>query len=190
MTTREKLLTTASKLFQINGYSATGLNKIIAESCTPKGSLYHYFPKGKLQLAIEAVNFAGTSINEKVGNRLAEHKEPVKAFQAVVNDIIDHFSEGSDFMDVSLSMISLEASSEAESLRSACEAVLNAREALYVNTLVSSGFQVADAKRVGALVQILIEGAIVATRTRNDPSALIEVSRFIPELLGKNDRQA
>ena len=44
MNTREKILTTAAFLFQKNGYHATGLNEIIKESGTPKGSLYYYFP--------------------------------------------------------------------------------------------------------------------------------------------------
>ncbi|GAA3331467.1 hypothetical protein GCM10020331_088170 [Ectobacillus funiculus] len=42
--------------FQLQGYHATGLNQILTESETPKGSLYYHFPNGKEQLAIEAVN--------------------------------------------------------------------------------------------------------------------------------------
>jgi len=185
MTTKESLLTTAAKLFQQKGYSATGLNEIVTESGTPKGSLYHYFPQGKLQLAIEAVNFAGIGINDNVARLLSLESDPVCAFQKVIDDIIMRFQDGSDFMGVSLSMISLEAPSEAESLRAICETVFNSREELYASKLASSGYSPLEAKRLGSLMQILIEGAIVATRTRNDPSALREVSQSVSELLGK-----
>ena len=191
MTTKESLLTTAAKLFQQKGYSATGLNEIVTESGTPKGSLYHYFPQGKLQLAIEAVNFAGIGINDNVAHLLSLESDPVSAFQKVIEDIIMRFQDGSDFMGVSLSMISLEAPSEAESLRAVCETVFNSREELYASKLAASGYSAVEAKRLGSLMQILIEGAIVATRTRNDPSALREVSQSVSELLGKktNERQ-
>ena len=185
MTTKESLLTTAAKLFQQKGYSATGLNEIVTESGTPKGSLYHYFPQGKLQLAIEAVNFAGIGINDNVARLLSSESDPVRAFQKVIEDIITHFHDGTDFTGVSLSMISLEAPSEAESLRAVCENVFNSREELYAKKLASSGYPPIEAKRLGSLMQILIEGAIVATRTRNDPSALREVSQSVSGLLGK-----
>ena len=34
---REKILHTASRLFQLQGYHATGLNQIVKESGAPKG---------------------------------------------------------------------------------------------------------------------------------------------------------
>jgi TetR/AcrR family transcriptional repressor of lmrAB and yxaGH operons len=53
---RDILIEAASKLFRLRGYYGVGLNDIIEESGIPKGSLYHYFPKGKEELAIEAIN--------------------------------------------------------------------------------------------------------------------------------------
>jgi TetR/AcrR family transcriptional repressor of lmrAB and yxaGH operons len=53
---REKILTAASMLFQVKGYNATGLSEILKESGSPKGSLYYYFPGGKEELALEAIN--------------------------------------------------------------------------------------------------------------------------------------
>jgi len=186
MTPRENILTTAARLFQLKGYSATGLNEIIAESGAPKGSLYYYFPKGKLQLAVESVDYAGNLINGRVAARLEEQTDPVKAFQLVIRDIIGHFQDrNSDFEDVSLSMIALEASGEADGLRHACQTIFERRETLFVDKLSASGFAKQEARRLGELMQVLIEGAIVATRTRNDPAALVSVSRWIPQLLGK-----
>jgi TetR/AcrR family transcriptional regulator, lmrAB and yxaGH operons repressor len=186
MTPRENILIAAAKLFQLKGYSATGLNEIISESGSPKGSLYYYFPHGKVQLATEAVEYAGAIINGHVAARLAEEPDPVKAFQRVIADIVVHFGEqDSEFEDVSLSMISLEASNEAEGLRDACQAVFDTREALFVGKLIESGYRKSQAKRLGALMQMLIEGAIVSTRTKNDTSALAAVGKYIPDLLAK-----
>lgn len=53
---RDRAIATAQRLFRIQGYTATGLTQIIEESGTPKGSFYFHFPRGKAQLAEEAID--------------------------------------------------------------------------------------------------------------------------------------
>jgi AcrR family transcriptional regulator len=53
---RANAIATAQRLFRIQGYTATGLSQIIEESGTPKGSFYFHFPRGKTQLAEEAID--------------------------------------------------------------------------------------------------------------------------------------
>lgn len=52
---RDKALATAETLFRSQGFAATGLAQIIAESGAPKGSFYFHFPGGKDQLAAEII---------------------------------------------------------------------------------------------------------------------------------------
>lgn len=190
MTSRERILAAAAKLFQRKGYSATGLNEILAESGAPKGSLYYYFPRGKLQLAIEAVAYAGAVLNGHVAGRLAEEPDAATAFQRVVADIIAHFSESEPtFGDISLSLVALSVASEDESLRKACALVFDERQALFVRKLTDSGRSESEARRIGSLMQILIEGAIVAIKTQNDLAALEAVAAYIPYLLEGDSAQ-
>jgi TetR/AcrR family transcriptional regulator, lmrAB and yxaGH operons repressor len=53
---RARAIATAERLFRIQGYAATGLNQIIEESGSPKGSFYFHFPRGKTQLAEETID--------------------------------------------------------------------------------------------------------------------------------------
>ncbi len=53
---RANAIATAQRLFRIQGYTATGLTQIITESGAPKGSFYFHFPRGKAQLAEEAID--------------------------------------------------------------------------------------------------------------------------------------
>jgi TetR/AcrR family transcriptional repressor of lmrAB and yxaGH operons len=184
MTQKENILAAAARLFQWKGYSATGINEILAESGCPKGSLYYYFPQGKLQVALESVEYVGRIIVGHVTARLSQEGDPAKAFQLVVNDIAAHCGERiPDLEDISLTIIALESLGEEESLREACDKVFEEREALFVRKLADAGYPAKDARRLGGLVHLLIEGAIIAARTRGDPSALVLVSRSIPSLI-------
>jgi TetR/AcrR family transcriptional repressor of lmrAB and yxaGH operons len=59
---RDRLIATAARLFQEQGYVATGLNEILAGAGAPKGSLYHYFPDGKAGLAAAAIDAAASGL--------------------------------------------------------------------------------------------------------------------------------
>src|SRR5437762_6483819 len=61
-TPRDAIVNAAAVLFRRNGYAATGINEIVAQSGAPKGSLYHYFPDGKDQIGEAAVRFAGKGV--------------------------------------------------------------------------------------------------------------------------------
>jgi TetR/AcrR family transcriptional regulator, lmrAB and yxaGH operons repressor len=53
---RTSAIDAAEKLFRMQGYAATGLTQILAESGSPKGSFYFHFPRGKTQLAEETID--------------------------------------------------------------------------------------------------------------------------------------
>ena len=58
LSSKEKLAWTAAKLFQERGFHGVGLAEILKASNLPKGSLYHHFPSGKADLALEAAALA------------------------------------------------------------------------------------------------------------------------------------
>ncbi len=57
--TRERIVYTSAELFRRQGYAGTGLKQIAAEARAPFGSVYHFFPGGKEQLADEVLRVGG-----------------------------------------------------------------------------------------------------------------------------------
>lgn len=71
MTTRQKLVTTAARLFRQQGYHATGLAGILSAAGVPKGSLYHHFPDGKADLACAAADLTADEVSRIVTDAFA-----------------------------------------------------------------------------------------------------------------------
>ncbi|MGW2194815.1 TetR/AcrR family transcriptional regulator [Streptosporangium sp. NPDC001682] len=64
--TRGRLLDATQDLIEGGGYFEAGLNRVIAASGAPRGSLYFHFPGGKDHLVAESVRRAGREIGQVV----------------------------------------------------------------------------------------------------------------------------
>jgi AcrR family transcriptional regulator len=51
------MVESAAALIGANGVSATSFSAVVEESGAPRGSIYHHFPGGKLELASDAVEW-------------------------------------------------------------------------------------------------------------------------------------
>src|SRR5581483_8681139 len=60
-TTRERIIEASTALFMQRGFHASGLKQISAASAAPIGSLYHFFPGGKEELAAETLRASGAA---------------------------------------------------------------------------------------------------------------------------------
>src|SRR3977135_1540051 len=79
---RGAIVRAAATLFRRNGFAATGINEIAEVSGAPKGSLYHYFPKGKDQIAEAAVRFAGAGVVATLEKLEQQHPYPASMIRA------------------------------------------------------------------------------------------------------------
>jgi TetR/AcrR family transcriptional regulator, lmrAB and yxaGH operons repressor len=79
---RGAIVRAAAALFRRNGFAATGINEIAEVSGAPKGSLYHYFPEGKDQIAEAAVRFAGAGVVATLEKLEKEHDSAASMIRA------------------------------------------------------------------------------------------------------------
>ena len=56
---RERMIVSTALLMRERGARATSLDDVLEHSGAPRGSIYHHFPGGKVQLGVEAVRYAG-----------------------------------------------------------------------------------------------------------------------------------
>lgn len=181
--TKEKFIETASKLFEIKGYYATGLNEILAESGAPKGSLYYHFPKGKEQLALEAINSAGEKIKSKVESVLESIENPVDAIVSNIEDIATIIDNEQKIRNMSISLLALETYLTSEVLRKACEEIFTSLENIYAEKFIKVGMNKDDAYKLGSVIAVMIEGGITYSLVKKSGDPLRLVAKQIPKLI-------
>jgi len=180
---RENILAAARRLFHIQGYHATGLNQILKESGAPKGSLYYYFPNGKEQLAIEAVNTMAQFIITDIQNHLKESENACEALQYHLRCIANRFDDIDNIECIPIGLLAAETSSISEPLRMACKTAFESWEALYRQKLIESGMEPDQAHQISFVINALIEGAITRSLTTKDGQPLRYAADCIPLLL-------
>jgi TetR/AcrR family transcriptional regulator, lmrAB and yxaGH operons repressor len=184
---RNRILKAASRLFQLQGYHATGMNQIIKESGSPKGSLYYYFPDGKEELAIASIKRIDELTREKTKTGLAKSSDPIEAIQSFIREIpvLIEQDQQNEVIPCSISMIALETSSISEPIRNACQQAFEAWGNLFAEKLIQGGFRKERAEELGVIIQLMIEGALIRSMTKNDMTSLYSVAKEIPYILRK-----
>lgn len=180
---KDKLIKTASRLFQIQGYHATGLNQITKESGAPKGSLYYHFPDGKEQLAFESLQMTVKFVSDQIVDGLQKSSDPVIAIQNFINDMAERFQKEGCKGGVPVASIALETSLISESLRRACQTAYGKFQSVFTQKLIESGYEEKHAKELGIVINSMVEGAFLISFTMADSEPLRLVAKQIPVLL-------
>lgn len=85
--TRERILRAANELFYLHGYTATGLERIIAAAGVTKGNFYYHF-KSKEELAVAVIDWHREQAAREIGiERILAAHSPVAAVLALVESI-------------------------------------------------------------------------------------------------------
>jgi AcrR family transcriptional regulator len=181
--TRERFLTAATGLFRRQGYSGTGLKQIIAEGGAPMGSLYHFFPGGKEDLALNAL--AHTAIRyEKLLERVFAESADIGAAAIRWFDLAARALEDSDFADgCPIGTVACEIASTNDALREATRAVFDSWCSGVASQLTGEGVRSAYAHQLATFAVASLEGAIMLSRTQRSSQPLRDTGRIVAETL-------
>lgn len=183
MSTRDQIIEITCGLLEMQGYHATGLNQIIRESGSPKGSLYHYFPGGKEELATEAIRHVGQIVLQRIQQNLAAIDDPVEAIRAFIMQIA-HSVEASGFRAGGpITTIAMETASTSERLRQECHVIYTQWQNAFADKLVNGGLSPERAARLAVMIISAIEGGIILCRTGRSREPLEQVAVEVAILL-------
>jgi len=163
-----------ASLMRKQGYQATGLTEVLEKSEAPRGSMYFYFPKGKEQLATEAIRLSQASIDaylDKITSSGASAAEIAAQFAEAMAGTLrkSKYTDGCPIATVALEM-----SSKSTYIRAAADQAFSSWEAK-----LTSGFEKELGEQAPATARFVLsalEGALLRGRAQQSVAPLTEVS--------------
>ena len=182
---RDHLVETAMKLFYKQGFRATGIDAVLAESGVAKKTLYNHFrSKDELIIATlqkrdeDFMKFAREGVT-----RLADQQsgDPRMARILALFDTLGEWAGGDSFSGCTFINASAEFPRRQDPIHVAC---MNHKKLViqFIEELISE-LQLRDSHEVAKQIALLIEGAIVTAHTTCDPTGVALAKRTARQLL-------
>ena len=181
---RDRMIEAAIDLLRAYGLKGAGINDVIAASGAPRGSLYHFVPDGKLQMAREALSVHGDRMAAFIDEALAGKRAGPQKVAALFEAFARRAEETQFSRSCPFGCVALDLDDETEDLR---EVVAQGFDTW--RGLIASHFQAELGARAAAefagLVLTGIEGAYVRARAEHSGGAFRETGRWLSRLAVK-----
>jgi AcrR family transcriptional regulator len=170
--TRSRLLTATNELFRRHGYQGTSLKQVTEAAGATIGSLYHFFPGGKDDLAIAAIKESGEAYRqlfEVFADAATDAASAVSSFFDGAADVL----EETDYIDpCPIGTVAREVASTNEALRQATDRVFLRWIETAASTFEADGISPQAAQELATMVVATLEGGFVLARARRDATLL------------------
>jgi len=163
-----------ASLMRKQGYEATGLTEVLEKSAAPRGSMYFYFPRGKEQLAVDAIRLSQASIDgylDKITTGGASAAKLTSQFAAAMAAALrkSKYTDGCPVATVSLEM-----SAKSPDIRAATDDAFSSWEAK-----LAAGFEKelgSQAPATARFVLAALEGALLRARAQQSVASINEAT--------------
>jgi TetR/AcrR family transcriptional repressor of lmrAB and yxaGH operons len=178
--TKEKMIDATITLMRRNGFHGTGLNEILKESGAPKGSMYHFFPEGKRQIAGEAIAVYAKRVRTYMDESLSSAKQPAAKIHALFSAVAQRLERAEFRQSCAAGATCLDLDDNLEVVRLAIATMFSD-----CVDLIARHFAIRDARRrrwFAGLVLTVIEGAYIRGRAERSIRPLEEAAFWLADI--------
>jgi AcrR family transcriptional regulator len=181
--TRERLIEASSALFMQRGLAASGLKQIAAESEATIGSLYHFFPGGKDELAAETLRAAGAAYQQLVEAIFDASPDVVTGVTACFAGAAEAL-RASGYADACpVATVALEVASSDEQLRAVTADIFDSWLQATTGRLRAAGIEPHRARQIATTLVAALEGGFLLSRAAKDTAPMEAIGRSMTELV-------
>jgi AcrR family transcriptional regulator len=177
--TRARIVAATSELFRRQGMTGTGLKQITRTAGAPFGSVYHFFPGGKAQLAEEVIRTSGKIYFELVMAYFDACPDLPTGIETAFKAAADMLTE-TDYADACpIAAIALEVASTDETLRAATADVFTDWIEAGARRIAGTGLPEDIRRRLIIGIITSLEGAFVLCRALRSTEPLQAASQAV-----------
>ncbi|HEX5804042.1 MAG TPA: TetR/AcrR family transcriptional regulator [Azospira sp.] len=185
---RGRMLEASIELMRGSGLSGAGINEIVRASGAPKGSVYHFFPAGKVQIVGEALTVYSARVQAFIDAALASKSAPGAKVRALFAAFARRVEAGEFRRSCAAGTVCLDLDAELDGLR-----VVVAQAFADWVALIARHFPALPAARRKSFASLLlsaIEGAYIRCRAERSSRPFTEAGRWLAELVETAGRNA
>lgn len=173
---KEAVIEQLSVVFRTHGYDGTTLTLLSEATGLVKASLYHYFPKGKQDMALAVINHRSELFRRQVVEPIDPALDLRQQFETMCENLIHFYDNGR-------SACSMEVFSLGQS-RQLFQTIIAERVEVWIKLLTGmlqkAGFTEALARQRAIDAIIRVEGALVVARASGSEQYFIDTLRALP----------
>jgi AcrR family transcriptional regulator len=181
--TRERIMAATLELFRRHGYNGTSVKQVTTAAQAPFGSLYHFFPGGKEELAEAVIATSGRAYQELF--------EAIYDAAASPEQAISDFFEGAaavleetGYIDVCpIGTVALEVASTNDRLRSTTQQVFDGWVGAAAERLGRAGLAHERAEELAIALVAAVEGGFTLSRAARSPEPMRATGRAMHRLV-------
>lgn len=189
MGSKQKVIATTVRLLRRQGLSSTGINRIIRESRSPRGSIYFHFPGGKEELTVEALRSAQRTVVERMQSAMAGRRSTAQALRRVVRDYVEDLRGSGYEFGCPIASVTLDVSAESPRIRTVCAEIFGDWQSRIRQALERDGYARKEADALAEFILSSLEGALILCRARKSSIPLKRVADRILAVLDRPARQ-
>ena len=171
VTERHDVIPALGEIFREHGFSGTSLSKITHRTGLGKSSLYHFFPKGKKEMAEAVLDDVDEWFEAHVFSSLRDSKDPKSGINNMFDEIDRYFYSGN--------RICLLGAFALDDTRDQFAARVNSYFSAWCDALTAAlkrtGLGAIQARDTSEFIVASIQGAIVLARSQDDSSVFTRV---------------
>ena len=178
LSTKDRLIHAAARLFQRHGYHGVGLNDLLAEAKAPKGSLYHHFPEGKQDLAKAASVWASDLILRMIAASFQEATTFEEGMQTLCHKLAKMFDMNGKWDGCPIAAILFEGPDN-DAFRAEAQRLYDGWIAEGAEHAERLGVPPEEAHRLSERMFVLIQGGWTLARARRSSDVLRDLPALI-----------
>ncbi|MER7725788.1 TetR/AcrR family transcriptional regulator [Streptomyces sp. NPDC096323] len=176
------MILSAAALLREYGASATSVDRVLAHSGAPRGSVYHHFPGGRAQLIDEAVTLAGDFIAGLI-DAAVQAEDPVEAVDAFFALWRDRLVESGFRAGCPIVAVAVETNDDAPQLARSAAAVFARWQEALAGLFLRHGLTEERSRRLGSFIIAAVEGAVIMCRAERSTRPIEAAAAEIHDLL-------